>query len=320
MSRWAACLFFGTNALTGPRNPWTVRTATSRQHGDVVKPASFVHHRPRTVAEATRLLSEHAAEDVRILAGGQSLVPMMAFRLARPTHLVDINGVEELATCEAGAGHVVIGALTRHKDFRRRPVPGQTGALLQAILPHIAHHPIRTRGTFCGSVAHADPASEWCLATATLDGVLVAASDGAEREIAARDWFLGAMTTALHPGELLRAVRLPLLPEKTRFAFREFSRRAGDFALAATLVVLEIEGGRMCRVRIGIGGAEERPRRMAAAESALEGCAPSPEIFARAAQLVADALDPLEDASTSAQYRRDLAASLVRHALEEATA
>ena len=174
--------------------------------------------------------------------------------------------------------------------------------------------------TFCGSVAHADPASEWCLATATLDGVLVAASDGAEREIAARDWFLGAMTTALHPGELLRAVRLPLLPATARFAFREFSRRAGDFALAATLVVLELDGGRMCRVRIGIGGAEDRPRRMAAAESALEGCVPSPEIFARAAQLVADALDPLEDASTSAQYRRDLAASLVRHALEEATA
>ena len=316
----ADCLVFGTNALTVPRIRWSVAIAASRQQEVVLKPAPFVYHQPKSISDVTRLLADHAAGDVRILAGGQSLVPMMAFRLARPVHLVDINGVEELAGMQVTPAHLVVGALTRHVDMQRKPVPGVTGELLRSMMPHIAHQPIRTRGTFCGSIAHADPASEWCLAAATLDAVMIAVGAGGLREIPARAWFKGAMMTALHPSELLKAVHLPLLSANTRFSFQEFSRRAGDFALAMSLVILEIDDGKMRHVRIGIGGAEAQPRRIGAAESILEAQAPSPEIFARATEALAHALDPMEDASTDANYRRNLAASLTCRALAEATA
>lgn len=285
-----------------------------------VKPAPFVLHRPTTLDAATRLLADFAADDARVIAGGQSLAPMMAFRLARPKHLVDINGVACLAGVRAEDENIVIGALARHEDFRRNPPPGATGALLASIAPHIAHRPIRSRGTFCGSIAHADPASEWCLAAATLDAVMVAVSARGRREIPAREWFAGAMTTALGPAEILESVRLPRLPGATRFAFHEFARRAGDFALAMALVVFELDGGRLRRVRLGVGGAEDRPRRISAAEALLEGEAPSEALFARAASAAAHALDPMQDQSTTAEYRRDLAAALVRRALIEAAA
>jgi len=186
------------------------------------------------------------------------------------------------------------------------------------VVRHIGHHPIRTRGTFCGSLAHADPASEWCLVAATLDAEMVVTSSRGARTIAAKDFFAGIMTTALAEDELLTQARLPLLPSDTRFGFCEFSRRAGDFALAMALVAYRLEDGAIVEPRVGVGGAEPRPRRIAQAEAALAGRTPGAEAFQAAADAAADAVDPLEDHTTSADYRRDLVRTLTRRALERA--
>jgi carbon-monoxide dehydrogenase medium subunit len=168
-----------------------------------MKPASFRYHAPKTIEEALALLAEYSPDDGRVLAGGQSLVPTMAFRLARPHHLIDINGIEALRKIAVEDGRLAIGAGVRHHAFNAAVVDEPLGALLMAVMRHIAHYPIRTRGTFCGSVAHADPASEWCLVAATLGAQMVARSMRGTRIIAAEDYFQGIMTTALEPDELL---------------------------------------------------------------------------------------------------------------------
>ena len=255
-----------------------------------MKPAAFHYHAPSTVEEAIGLLSEYAPQDGHILAGGQSLVPAMALRLATPAHLIDINNVEELGGVRTESGYLCIGACVRHNAFEQPIVEGPLGRLLATVVRHIAHYPIRTRGTFCGSLAHADPASEWCLVAATLGAELLAQSTRGVRTIAVEQFFQGVMTTALAPDELLIEVRLPLLSKETRFGFSEFSRRPGDFALAMALVVRGEE------TRIGLGGVEASPRRIAAADAAVE---------------------PLRDPRYSAEYRRDLARTVVRRALEQ---
>ncbi|MGZ3291848.1 MAG: FAD binding domain-containing protein, partial [Xanthobacteraceae bacterium] len=205
-----------------------------------MKPAPFRYHAPKTIDEAVETLAQVAAEDGRVLAGGQSLVPIMAFRLARPGHLVDINGVAALRRLAVDGDRLSIGACVRHAAFHKPVVDGPLGRLLAAVVRHIAHYPIRTRGTFCGSVAHADPASEWCAVAAALDAEMVAKSAGGTRTIPAQDFFRGIMTTALREDELLTEVRLPILPADTRFGFYEFNRRAGDFALAMALVTYRL--------------------------------------------------------------------------------
>src|SRR3954452_13104970 len=197
-----------------------------------MKPAAFQYHAPKTVDEALAILAKVAPEDGRVLAGGQSLVPTMAFRLARPAHLVDINGIKSLAELAVRGDKLSIGACVRHSAFHRPAIEGPLGKLLSTVVRHIAHYPIRTRGTFCGSLAHADPASEWCAVAAALDASMVARSVRGTRVIPAREFFAGMMTTALADDELLVEVRLPLLPPEARFGFYEFNRRAGDFALA----------------------------------------------------------------------------------------
>src|SRR4249920_2319538 len=177
-----------------------------------MKPAPFQYHAPTTIDEAVRTLAEVAGEDGRVLAGGQSLVPIMAFRLARPGHLVDINGVAMLRRLAVDGDRLSIGACVRHAAFHRPPVEGPLGALLAKVVRHIAHYPIRTRGTFCGSIANADPASEWCTVAVALGAEMVARSARGTRVIAAREFFAGIMTTALAEAELLTEVRLPLLP------------------------------------------------------------------------------------------------------------
>src|SRR5271154_4753832 len=271
-----------------------------------MKPAAFRYHAPKTVDEAVALLAEVAADDGRILAGGQSLVPTMAFRLAKPAHLVDINGVAALNRLTVANGKLVIGACVRHAAFHRPVCDGPLGKLLTDIVQHIAHYPIRNRGTFCGSLAHADPSSEWCLTLVALDGEVVAKSTRGERVIAARDFFKGIMTTALRDDELLVEARLPMLVADTRCGFYEFSRRAGDFAMAAALGVYRVEGGKIVEPRLAGGGAEPTPRRIAEAERALIGPAPGDQSFRAAATAATAAIDPMEDATTSAEFRRDL--------------
>src|SRR5271170_6472274 len=249
-----------------------------------MKPAAFRYHAPRTVDEAVALLAEVAAEDGRVLAGGQSLVPTMAFRLARPGHLVDINGVEALNRLAVADGKLCIGACVRHAAFHRPVCDGPLGKILTDVVRHIAHYPIRNRGTFCGSLAHADPASEWCLVLTALDGELVARSSSGTRTIAARDFFKGIMTTALRDDELLIEARLPLLGAGTRCGFYEFSRRAGDFAMAAAIGTYCLDGGKIIEPRVAVGGVEPNPRRIAQAERALAGAAPGDKAFRAAAE------------------------------------
>jgi carbon-monoxide dehydrogenase medium subunit len=283
-----------------------------------MKPAAFRYHAPKTVDEAVAILAEVAPQDGRVLAGGQSLVPTMAFRLARPAHLVDINGVAALDRIAIADGRLVIGACVRHAAFERPVCAGPLGDLLAAIVRHIAHFPIRNRGTFCGSLAHADPASEWCLVLAALDGEAVAQSTRGVRTIAARDFFHGIMTTALHDDELLVEARLPLLAADTRCGFYEFSRRAGDFAMAAAIGIYRLDGDKMVEPRLAVGGAEPNPRRIAEAESALAGAAPGDHAFRAAAAAATAAVDPMEDITTNADFRRDLVLAVTRRALERA--
>jgi len=282
-----------------------------------MKPAAFTYHTPSTVEEALALLA--SLEDGKVLAGGQSLVPAMAFRLARPSDLIDINGIDSLKRLEvvagAGGAELVIGAGVRHAAFHKPVEPGPTGRLLSKVVRHIAHYPIRTRGTFCGSLANADPSSEWCLTAAALDATLVVRSATGSREMKTGDFFEGVMMTTLQGDEILVEVRLPLLPPDAKVGFYEVSRRAGDFGMAIALAAFRVVNGVIAEPRLGLGGAEDHPRRIPEAEAALLGRAPTVETFRAAAEAAAAAIEPLEDAQTTGAVRRRLVRAVVERAL-----
>jgi carbon-monoxide dehydrogenase medium subunit len=283
-----------------------------------MKPAPFRYHAPKTVTEAVEMLGEVAPDDGRVLAGGQSLVPIMAFRLARPAYLVDINGVAGLDRLVVEGEQLCIGACVRHAAFHKTVVQGPLGRLLVQVVRHIAHHPIRTRGTFCGSLAHADPAAEWCLLVTALGGEMIAQNTSRIRTIGAADFFRGIMTTALEEEELLTEVRLPIPAPDTRFGFYEFNRRAGDFALAMALASYRLHEGLISEARVALGAVEEQPRRIEEAEGALVGRPPERATFELAAEAAAAVVEPLDDVITSADYRRDLTRTVTRRALEAA--
>jgi carbon-monoxide dehydrogenase medium subunit len=284
-----------------------------------MKPVSFRYFAPRTVDDALDLLATHG-EEGKILAGGQSLVPAMNFRLARPTSLIDINRIDALDYVREGGGELSIGALARHARFEAPVTGGALSALLPQVARHIGHLPIRSRGTFCGSIAHADPASEWCLLAATLDAELVVVSRRGQRSLRPNEYFVTALTTTLEPDELLTEIRLPLLDDNWRTGFSEFSRRAGDFALAMCAAFLRFEDGRIVEARIGVGGATDRPSRIAAAEAVLTGTDGGPGVRHAAGNIAAETIDPLEDIHASAPYRRDLVRAMVGRALHQAVA
>jgi carbon-monoxide dehydrogenase medium subunit len=284
-----------------------------------MKPAPFSYHAPTELQDALKLLAALAPLDGRVLAGGQSLVPTMAFRMARPAHLIDINGIRELENVGIDGDRLRIGACARHAYFETDKIPGPLGDLLRKVVRFIAHYPIRQRGTFCGSVANADPSSEWCCVTATLGGIIVAQSASGSRRIAAADFYQAVMTTDLHDDELITAVELPLLPPGTRTGFCEFSRRAGDFAIAMAVATYRLESDRIAQARIGVGGAEATPRRIAAAEAILNGQALDAAVFEAAAAAAAAAIDPIEDNNNSTDYRRALVRTLVARALASAS-
>jgi aerobic carbon-monoxide dehydrogenase medium subunit len=282
-----------------------------------MKPAAFEYFAPRTVDEALLLLADHGDEG-KILAGGQSLVPAMNFRLARPASLIDINRIAALDYLRDADGRLCVGALTRHAQFEAPLANGPLGVLLPQVARHIGHWPIRTRGTFAGSLAHADPASEWCLLALTLDAEITAVSRRGTRTLKPAEFFVGALTTALEPDELLSEIRLPLLGPEWRCGFAEFSRRAGDYALAMSAVCVRIEDGHIAEARIGIGGATDRPQRIAAAEERLAGTAGGVDVWREAAKAASEAIAPLADIQASADYRRDLVRAMVERALAQA--
>lgn len=258
-------------------------------------------------------------DDAKVLAGGQTLVPAMNFRLARPSVLIDLNTIENSDDVVIRDDELRIGALTRHIRFETRACKGPLGRLLPQISRHIAHAPIRMRGTFAGSLAHADPASEWCTLSATLDATIIVQGPRGEREIGAGDFFLAALTTVLEGDEVIREVRLPLLGDNWYCGFREFSRRAGDFALAIAIACLQIRDNHIEAAQIGIGGAAAIPFRSAAAEAALIGKAPTPVVFEQAGEIAAASIeDALQDQHATETYRRDLVAALVPRALTDA--
>lgn len=282
-----------------------------------MKPASFEYHAPRALADALRLLGEHG-EGAKVLAGGQSLVPAMNFRIARPERLIDINRIGDLPLLQAEGGLLRIGALTRHAAFEKPVCGGPLGAFLPRIARHIAHVPIRTRGTFCGSLAHADPASEWCTLALTLGAQVVAQSARGERVIATDDFFRTIFTTALKADELVTEARLPILGDDWLLGFMEFSRRAGDYAIVMAVVAVRLSQGRIAEARIGLGGVGDRPVRAAAAEAALAGRSLDRESMRAAAEAARAEAKPLEDAQAPADYKRELVAVMVRRALEQA--
>jgi carbon-monoxide dehydrogenase medium subunit len=284
-----------------------------------MKPAPFSYYAPAKLQDALKLLAALAPLDGRILAGGQTLVPTMAFRMARPAHLIDINGIRELDGVTVDGDRLRIGACARHAYFESDKIPGRLGDLLRKVVHFIAHYPIRQRGTFCGSVANSDPSSEWCCVTAALDGTVVAESERGLRRIAAKDYYKAVMTTDIREDELITAVELPLLSDDTRTGFCEFSRRAGDFAIAMAIATYRLEAGQIADARLGLGGAEATPRRIADAETVLNGKKPELAVFEAAAAAAAAAIEPLDDNNNSPEYRRALVRTLVGRALASAS-
>jgi carbon-monoxide dehydrogenase medium subunit len=269
------------------------------------------------VAEALDALAEHG-EDAKILAGGQSLVPMMHLRLARPDIVVDINRLPGLDQISAVDGELRIGALVRHRSLERPVADDPLGTLLAAAARHVGHLPIRCRGTFAGSLAHADPAAEWCLIAVAVGARLVLTSASGQRVVAADDFFDYPFATALRPDELITEVRLPLLGAGTGVAFRERAPTAGTFAQVAACATVTAEENKVTAARLAICGVAGRPLALPSAVGPLLGTGPSDRIVAEVRDRVLATVDPPEDPLLPADYRRALAAELAAAAVAEA--
>ena len=283
-----------------------------------MKPAPFEYHRPASAEEAVALLAEHGYE-AKLLAGGQSLVPAMNFRLAQPAVLIDLNGIPDLDYLREDGEELRFGAMLRqaaaeHSDAVRARVP-----LLAEALPLVAHPQIRNRGTLGGSIAHADPASEIPAVMLALGARFTLRGPSGERVVAADDFFTGLFGTALEADELLVEVEVPPLAAGTRCAFTELSRRHGDFALAGVAAAITLdEGGRVAAARIALLGVGDGPVLSPGAADALVGQLPSDEARRAAAAAAAGEVDPPSDIHASAAYRKHLVEVLVRRTLERA--
>lgn len=286
-----------------------------------MKPAPFDYFDPRSVEEAVSLLRERG-EDAKIIAGGQSLMPLLNMRMARPEALIDLSRVKGLEYIREEGGALAIGAMATKRAVERSELVKTRQPLLHAATLWIAHPQIRNRGTVGGSMAQADPAAEYPAVALALDAELRAVGPEGERTIAAKDFFVSYLTTALEPAEVLIEVRFPVLAEGTGWAFEEISRRHGDFALAGAAVTLSVGGaGRCAAARIVLFGVGPTPVRVQAAEQLLVGEDLDQTLLERAGQKVSEALDePLSDVHASAEFRRHLAGVLTRRALGEAMA
>lgn len=283
-----------------------------------MKPIDFALHRPDTTAGAVALLTEYG-EDAKALAGGQSLLPLLNFRLARPEHVIDLGRVAGLAEVRRTPDALVIGAMVRQARAERSPEVAAAAPLLAAALPYIAHPPIRNRGTIGGSLAHADPAAELPAVARALDAIFVVRGPGGVREIAAPDFFDGHFTTALAAADLLVEIRFPRAAPGTGAAFAEVARRQGDFALVGVAAQVTLDGGVLRDVRICVSGVAPVPHRATEAESVLTGHPPDERRRSEAADAVRAAIDPTADLHATAAYRKDVAGVLTERALTEAT-
>ena len=288
-----------------------------------MKPPPFMYHRPTSTDEALDLLAE-LGDEAKVLAGGQSLVATLNLRLARPAHLIDINRLDgPLSQIDAATdGGIRFGALVRQRAAEQAALVRERAPLLAEALPFIGHQQIRNRGTICGNLAHADPASELPAVAVALDGQLTARSKArGERSIPAAEFFRGYLTTALEPDELLVDFRLPAWPAGAGGSFQEGARRHGDYALVGVAALVQLDSNGTCAAaRLAVTGAGPGPVRAREAEASLEGQPVSTDAINAAAERVVGALDPLSDVHATAAYRRHVAGVLARRALEAATA
>jgi aerobic carbon-monoxide dehydrogenase medium subunit len=272
---------------------------------------------PETVSEALELLAEHL-DEASVLAGGQSLIPLLALRLARPAVLIDINGIDELSGVSAADGRVAIGAMTREYIAEESTTIADSVPLLAAALPLIGHEAIRSRGTIGGSLAHADPAAELPAVALALDAEFVVRSKSGERVIPAAAWFEGYLTTSRRPDELLVEVCFPTAGPGTGISFQEVARRHGDFAIVGLAAALTLSDGAISDARLAFAGISDVPVRAAEAENLLVGERPSAELFDEAARRATADLDPPADLHGTSAYRKKVAATLVRRGLQAA--
>jgi carbon-monoxide dehydrogenase medium subunit len=282
-------------------------------------PAPFEYLAPRSLEEALRLLERHG-DEARLLAGGQSLLPLMKLRMAAPRYLVALGRIKALRYIRDEGERVAIGALATHSDLETSEVLRRRCPLLAETAAEIGDLQVRNRGTLGGSLAHADPAADYPAAVLALEAELVASSSAGTRTIAAGDFFVDMMTTRLRPGEILTEVRLPALPQGSGWAYRKLHQPASGFALVGVAVRVRLERGRLAEVAIGVTGLGPRPFRATAAEQVLVGRGPAAKLLAEAAAHVADGVEPLADLHASADYRRAAAIAYARQALEAALA
>ncbi len=281
-----------------------------------MKPAAFSYAAPSTLGEALDLLAEHPDDDTRLLAGGQSLVPLMNFRLSQPDFVIDLRRVAELGRITVEGESVTIGAMVRMSDAEASDDVVRMAPMMRQALRHVAHQTIRNSATVGGSVAHADPAAELPTVMVALEAEILVAGPGGERVIAADDFFVGPFTTGLSADEILTGVRITRRPGGQSFA--EFARTHGSFALVGVGVALSLAAGRMERVSIALSGVGSTPVRARAAEQVLQGALPDEEMLGRAAQAAGEEIQPAPDVHGSPQARREITQTYVRRGLEAA--
>lgn len=285
-----------------------------------MKPPPFEYYNPRTLDEALSHLAEFGY-DAKILAGGQSLVPMLNFRLAQPAVLVDLNNIPDLAYIREGdSGGVRVGAMTRHAQVERDPIIAERAPLIHETMPLIATTQIRSRGTFGGSISHADPSAELVANSVALEGNFRLRSQSGERTVPAADFFLGMFTTQLEPEEILVEASFPPLPARTGWAIKEIARRPHDFALVGVAAVVSLHGdGRIQNARIVFLSVGDGPVVAEKASGTLRDQVPTPELLRAASETAAtEDIDPSNDIHASAEFRRHLAKVLTRQSLETA--
>ena len=282
-----------------------------------MKPASFDYHAPVTLDAAVSLLHRHA-DDARLLAGGQTLLPMMNFRLATPSVIIDLNRVSDLAYIESDGDAVRIGSMTRQRAIEFSPIVAERIPLLREAIKLVGHLPTRSRGTIGGSIANADPAAELPMVLQALEGAILARSPRGERIIAAADLFRDAMTTSLAPDEILTEIRLPVMAPGTGYAVEEFSRRHGDFAIAAVTAVIVRNKDGCGKARLATAGISTHSDRLYDAELILEKHGLSDDTILQAAEKASDLVKPMSDHNASAEFRRRLTAVLTERALRRA--
>jgi carbon-monoxide dehydrogenase medium subunit len=283
-----------------------------------MKLPAFEYACPATLAEAVALLASHDG-DAKALAGGQSLMPMMAFRVAQPSLLVDLRKLSDLRGIRISDQGVRLGALVRWRDIQDDLRLMAAHPLLKAAIAHVAHYQIRNRGTVGGSLAHADPAAEMPGIAVTCEAEIAVAGKSGARTIKAADFFLGALTTALKPDEIITEVRLPHWPAGRRFGFQEFARRRGDFAMAGIAAFYDTDAsGKAQNAHVGVIGVGDRPRRLATAEAVLNGRVVDEATIVKAGEAASAEVEPQDDIHASAAYRRALTGTLVERALQHA--